>query len=274
MTQGWNEVAAGVFHRRYDPLDISVCVVRSDDGLLLIDTRCNPREADELITDVAQLDRAPIRWVVNTHAHYDHSFGNQRFADRAAIFGHSLVPAHYAEFERPRLEMWTADPAAQSQYDWHGVELTPPSDLIDTPTELNLGSRRVLLLPLGRGHTDTDLVVSVPDAGVWIVGDVIEQSGPPMYGSGSFPFDWPDQLDALSGLIGSDDVVIPGHGSPVDRDFVRDQGKTLRIIAEGIRESHARDEPLEYVAERLADATDFPLEIIEAAVVRGYALLA
>lgn len=52
-------------------------MVRGADGLLLVDTRCNPREADEIVADIEELGRAPIRWVVNTHAHYDHSFGNQ-----------------------------------------------------------------------------------------------------------------------------------------------------------------------------------------------------
>lgn len=76
----WTEVADGVFHRRYDPLDISVCLVRGTDGLLLVDTRRNPREAEETAADAALVSDQPLRWVVNTHAHYDHTFGTQRFA--------------------------------------------------------------------------------------------------------------------------------------------------------------------------------------------------
>lgn len=67
---GWNEVAAGVFQRRYQPLDVSVCVV---------DTRSSPRQADELLTDLRELGGLPVRWVVSTHADFDHCFGNQRF---------------------------------------------------------------------------------------------------------------------------------------------------------------------------------------------------
>src|SRR5690554_5241901 len=96
----WNEVADRVYQRRYDPLDISVCVVAGSNGLLLVDTRCNPREAIEVVADVAELSPAPIRWVANTHAHYDHSFGNQVFAD-AAIYGHSRISQHFAEYEGP-----------------------------------------------------------------------------------------------------------------------------------------------------------------------------
>lgn len=269
----WTEIADGVFHRRYDPLDISVCLVRGADGLLLVDTRCNAREAEEIVADAAQLGDQPIRWVVNTHAHYDHTFGNQRFTDGTAIYGHRLIPDHFAAYEAPRLAAWLADPGPQPQHDWRGVTLTPPTHPVSAATTLDIGGRQVLLLPLAPGHTDTDLVVHVPDAGVWIVGDVIEESGPPMYGSGAFPFGWPGVLKDLAARIGVGDVVIPGHGRPVGRDFVLEQARTLRLVADAISESVARSEPIEFVAERIAAANPLPLQMAEAAVLRGYALL-
>lgn len=269
----WTEIADGVFHRRYEPLDISICLVRGADGLLLVDTRCNPREADEIVADAALIGDQPIRWVVNTHAHYDHTFGNQRFARNSSIYGHHLIPAHFDAYESPRLAAWAADPAAQPQHDWTGVELTGPTHPVSAPTALNIGGREVLLLPQPPGHTDTDLVLHVPDAGVWMVGDVVEESGPPMYGSGAFPFGWPGVLDDLAARVDDGDVVVPGHGRPVGRDFVRGQARTLRLVADTITDAFARAEPIEFVAERLAAATPLPLDMAEAAVLRGYALL-
>ena len=76
------------------------------------------------------------------------------------------------------------------------------------------------LVPLGRGHTDNDLVVHVRDANTWIVGDVVEATVPPMFGSGCFPLDLPMTLGGLLEEIGSADVIIPGHGPPVGREFV------------------------------------------------------
>jgi glyoxylase-like metal-dependent hydrolase (beta-lactamase superfamily II) len=269
----WNEVSDRVYQRRYDPLDISVSVVAGEDGLLLVDTRCNPREADEVRSDVAALSSLPIRWVANTHAHYDHSFGNQRFPD-AEIFGHHLTAKHFAEYEQPRLAAWAADPSAQPQYGWHGVELTPPTVPVSAVQELDLGNRPVRLHPLSPGHTDTDLVVEIPDAATWLVGDILEQSGPPMYGSGSFPLDWPGVLDRLAESISPGDVLIPGHGSPIDRAFLLDQATVLHIVADGIRSSFDQSEPVESASERVASASRLPLEIVESAVLRGYTLLA
>jgi len=269
----WIEVSDRVYQRRYEPLDISVCVVAGDDGLLLVDTRCNPREADEVRSDVATLSALPIRWVANTHAHYDHSFGNQQFAD-AEIVGHHLIPQHFAEYEQPRLEAWTADPSAQPHYDWHGVRLTPPTTLVSAVHELDLGNRRVRFHPLPPGHTDTDLVVEIPDAATWLVGDVLEQSGPPMYGSGSFPLDWPGVLDSLAASVAPGDILIPGHGSQVDRAFLLEQAAVLHVVADGIRSSFEQSEPVESASERVASASRLPLEIVESAVLRGYTLLA
>ena len=269
----WNEVADRVYQRRYDPLDISVCLVAGDEGLLLIDTRCNPREAAEILDDVPAVSPLPIRWVANTHAHYDHSFGNQAFP-HAQIYGHHLIPRHYDDFESRRLAAWTADPQASPQYDWRDVVLTPPTVPVSAITDLDLGGRIVRFHPLAPGHTDTDLVIEIPDARTWLVGDVIEQSGPPMYGSGSFPLDWPAVLDTLAETVRQGDILIPGHGAPVDHAFLVDQAGVLRIVADGIRQSFDRSEPIESASERVASASRLPLEIVESAVLRGYTLLA
>lgn len=272
MTE-WLNVADRVWQARYQPIDVSICIVRGDDGLLLVDTRCNPREAAEIMSDVQELGLGSIRWVVNTHAHYDHSFGNQVFAPSATIYGHHRVPAHFREFERPRLLNWSADPSAQPQYDWAGVALTPPHILVDGQLSLDIGGRIVNLIALPPAHTDTDLVVHIPDAACWLVGDLIEESGPPMYGSGSFPFAWPDVVRTLSEKIGSTDVIVPGHGNVVDRDFLRDQAKQLEIVAREIRAAHAADRELEATSALIAAASGLPQNIVEPAVQRGYAQL-
>lgn len=266
----WTEIADGVWHARYQPIDISTVFVRGADGLLLVDTRCNPREAAELAADVEALNMGPIRWVVNTHAHYDHSFGNQIFADTATIHGHHRIPAHFRDFEQPRLSAWTADPAAQPQYDWADVELTPPHVLLDETIELNLGGRTVRLIPLPPGHTDTDLVVHVPDAACWIVGDIVEESGPPMFGSGSFPFTWPRVIRDLAGQLGANDLVIPGHGKPVDRQFMLRQAAELGAVADAITEAHAQRLDAAAATTRIAAESGLPEEIVAPAVRRGY----
>ncbi len=235
----WVEVADRVYHRRYDPFDVSICVVRGADGLLLVDTRSSHREARRLRDDLA-LFGSPVRWVVNTHAHFDHTFGNAVFGGRSGdvpIYGHSLVPRHLAEHEAATLAEWVATGNGPVE-GLEEVRITPPDRLVGDMSQLDLGDRAVHMLHLGRGHTDGDLVLQVPDAACWVVGDLLEESGPPAYGSDSFPMEWPDTLATLLNRTGDDATLVPGHGRAVGRPFAERQHADVRVVAELITELH------------------------------------
>jgi glyoxylase-like metal-dependent hydrolase (beta-lactamase superfamily II) len=273
---GWDEVADGVFQRRYNPLDVSVCVIRGAAGFAVVDTRSSPQQADEVRADLRELGRQPVRWVINTHAHFDHTFGNQRFGAgsdlNVPIYGHVLIPAHLDRYERPRLAEWIArgeEPAEE----WRAVVITPPTELVGDRHTLDLGDRAVEMFHLGRGHTDNDLLLRIPDAAAWLLGDVIEESGPPCYGSGCFPLDWPETVTRLLALTGDGEVLVPGHGAPVDAAFVRAQREQLAGVAELIRELHGEGVPVEKAAQAGGDRWPLPVAGLAPAIEEGYAQL-
>jgi glyoxylase-like metal-dependent hydrolase (beta-lactamase superfamily II) len=72
------------------------------------------------------------------------------------------------------------------------------------------------------------VLVHVPDAGVVFAGDTVEQGAPPSVGSDAVPAEWPVLLDRLLAL--APDIVVPGHGEPVDATFVRAQREYLRAL--------------------------------------------
>jgi glyoxylase-like metal-dependent hydrolase (beta-lactamase superfamily II) len=271
----WTEVSAGVFVRPYPQDDLTITVIRGASGLLLVDTASSPTDAARIQSDAEQLGE--LVGIVNTHAHYDHTFGNQHFRAPAAklpIYGHHRVPAHLAAFEAPRLAAWRTDPGSEPPREWHDVVITPPTTLVHERTWIDLGDRDVELIPLDAGHTDGDVVIRVPARGAeasdtWIVGDVIEEPGPPMYGSGCFPIRWPATLSSLLDEVGDDDVIIPGHGRPVTRAFGRAQLAVLAATADVIRRHHDAGDD---VARALRDPEDwaYPVAALELAVRRGY----
>ncbi|KRC62372.1 hypothetical protein ASE14_00550 [Agromyces sp. Root81] len=272
----WLTVAPGIHQRRYDPFDISIVVIEGADGLLLVDTRVQPSEAEELAADLADRFDRPVRWVVNTHAHFDHTFGNQVFgpgtATDAAIYGHANTFAHFAEFEAPRLAAWRADPSREPERQWADVVLTPPTHPLVEPFMLNLGDRLVELRPQPPAHTDTDLVLFVPGERVWILGDLIEESGPLMYGSGSYPLDWPGVLDDLVSAMRPGDRVVPGHGRVVDRAFVERQAAELALIADRFRVAYDVGlTPVEALAAH--DDWSIPVDALGGAVERAFRML-
>ena len=239
--EGWREVAAGVFQRRYQPFDVTVCAVVGADGIAVVDTRCSLAEARELREQLRQLSAAPVRWVVNTHAHFDHVWGNAEFtAPRqlppAQLWAHRAAAAAMAcsrDGGDPGATAHKARLAQDPVWAERMAELVEvvPEHTVTAAHTLDLGDRELRLLHPGRGHTDGDLVLHLPDTDTLLVGDLVEQSGPPAFGSDSYPLDWAPTLDALLAAAGPETVLVPGHGDPVGTGFVRAQRDRIRAVA-------------------------------------------
>ncbi len=212
----WNEVGDGVFVRRYAWLSITIGAIVGDDGVLIVDTRATHEQARELIEDLAGLTDLPVRWVVNTHYHWDHCWGNAMFRT-AELWGHSNTRLRLLEHgEQARRRV-----IAQLPVEYHQVvrevEIVPPEHTFSERVSLDVG-RSVDLRYHGRGHTDSDITVGVGD--VLFAGDLIEQAAPPSFDD-SFPLDWPEALEGVLDQVRG--PVVPGHGDPVDRAFVVQQ---------------------------------------------------
>jgi glyoxylase-like metal-dependent hydrolase (beta-lactamase superfamily II) len=228
VTSVWREVGDRVWVRRYESLDQTIGVIGGDTGLVVIDTRSSHRLADELRADLEQLPGS-LAAVVNTHGHWDHVFGNARFIP-APIWGHVRCAAMIIERgEEMRIRAQRAYP-----FETIGeVVLTPPTELFTESATLDLGDRQVELRYLGRGHTDNDIVVVVPDASVLFAGDLLEDAPAPGFGD-SYPIDWVAAGRALLDLV--EGVVVPGHGDPFDIAFAERQVADLAVLTELAKE--------------------------------------
>ena len=206
----WREVAPGVHVAVAEPESVNLGLVVGATSALVVDTGSSPAQGAAVRESVSSVTDLPLAAVAITHWHYDHAFGLAGFRGVTTI-GHETVRARLCSAE-------AAHEAARLGVD--PADLIGPGREIALATSVDLGDRRVEIAHLGRGHTDGDLVVVVPDADVVFAGDLIESAGPPSYGSDSYPTEWPGTLDALIGLMTSRTVAVPGHGEPVDREFV------------------------------------------------------
>ena len=93
----------------------------------------------------------------------------------------------------------------------------------------------------------------VPDADVVLAGDLVEESAArgtcPASARDCYPLEWPHSLDIVLGLITPATVVVPGHGAPVDREFVEVQRNDIGIVAETIRDLATRGVPVDEALE-------------------------
>ena len=273
----FTEVADRVWVARHEWFDVNVTVVGSERGLLLVDTHASAAAAREVVDDVRALGRGDVVAVVNTHEHFDHTFGNGTVL---AAYGAVPVHAHEEAAARTvaageRIKALYDEP--ENRDDPHRAEvleteIVPAGETFSSARVLDLGDRAVELLHLGRGHTAGDLVVRVPDADVLLAGDLVEESAvrdaTPGFGSDCYPLEWPLTLDLVLGLLTAGSVVVPGHGAPVGIDFVEQQRGDVGVVAETIRDLAGRGVP---VVEALDAAPwPFPSHYLADAVRRGY----
>ncbi|MHA6630542.1 MBL fold metallo-hydrolase [Pseudonocardia sichuanensis] len=229
MSEGrWIEVGDGVLARRHTELDLTVGLVLGADRALVVDVRGDARQGRELAAAVRAVTTLPLV-VAITHAHFDHCFGAAAFAPAPV---HALprcrdVLAATAAAQRER---WSAHYRGRGDHTTADAlaGTVPPLPDRDAPAVLDLGGRRADLRQLGRGHTDHDLVVAVPDSGVVFAGDLVEHGAPPDL-EDAVVAEWPATLAALLELRPR--VVVPGHGDPVGAAFVDRQRAELAEVA-------------------------------------------
>lgn len=225
----WQELGDGVFRRRWESLDLNVGLIVTESAALVIDTRANHAQADELIDEIRLITQAPVTHLVNTHHHWDHTFGNARFP-AADIVGHVRCRRELIENgEAARRSLLDADWIPEEAKPLFAeVQIAPPEIIFDELLEIELGERVVTLTHLGRGHTDNDIIVEVDN--VVFAGDLVEEGAPPQFGD-AHPREWPGTLDRLIARVSG--VVVPGHGDVVDREFIEGQRDQIARAIDG-----------------------------------------
>jgi glyoxylase-like metal-dependent hydrolase (beta-lactamase superfamily II) len=222
----WHEVRSGVYLAVAEPESVNLGVIVGSHQIMLVDTGSSPEQGRTVRESLLAMTDKPLITVVVTHWHFDHSFGLAAFADIQRI-AHESVRARLGSAEAT---------AAAAGLGVNPEELGRPDVEIAVATAIDLGDRRVEIVHIGRGHTDGDLVVVIPDADVLFAGDLIESAGPPAFGPDSVPDEWPATLDGVIGLMSATTLAIPGHGEPVDRRFVFEQrGRIAAHAAEEAR---------------------------------------
>jgi glyoxylase-like metal-dependent hydrolase (beta-lactamase superfamily II) len=265
------EVGDRVWVARHEWWSLNIAVIAGDRGLLVVDTHASEVAAREVIARIGRLGAGPVVGIVNTHEHFDHTFGNAAFRDvdpALAIHAHEVAAERTIRAgERVQAE-YARHPEDRHAAEVMATRIVPADQVFSISRVIDLGDRAVELSYHGRAHTGGDAIVQVPDARVTVMGDLIEESAPPVYGPDSFPLDWPATVAEIEPTLRSDSVIVPGHGAVVNRAFFRRQAEHLTRVAATIRALHAADVPLEVA---LA-SSEWPWDpaVLRHAVERGY----
>jgi glyoxylase-like metal-dependent hydrolase (beta-lactamase superfamily II) len=203
----------------------------TDAGLVVVDTKNIGQPIyDALMAQIRTVSDKPVKYVIDTHNHGDHSGNNARFAAAGAeVIGQKNAPARYT-------------PAANGR-----EAAAPPTSTYDTRRTLRLGGKRVELYHFGPGHTDNDTVVYFPDLKVVAMGDLFTIATPFINypGGGSVL----GAQKALKEVMKLDfDTVVPGHGfDPVPRERLARYIADLDRVIAATRKAIAAGTPKEQI---------------------------
>jgi cyclase len=237
-------------------------VIVNADHTMLVDTSVTPAAARALVAQIKdELTPKPIRYVFNSHYHFDHAHGNQIFGDEVEIVGHEYIrrmhltnvlqqrtnksftdvlPGQIAQLkqriaqatdarERATLETTLGVTEAHDKATQE-VVVKPPNVTFTDSMAIHKGGREVQLLFLGRGHTGGDTMVFLPAERIVFTGDFFEGrpgAGVLSYLGDSFIDEWPASLERLKAV--DFDVIVPGHGTPLrERKQIDDFQNYLR----------------------------------------------
>lgn len=240
VEDGWVEIGDRVFVRRYEFYDQNIGVILGDGEALVIDTRSTYPQAREIQAHLRDLTAFPVTVVVDTHGHFDHAFGNALFRP-ATIWGHDRCVTFMERTGEARKAAIGRDEPTLAP-DLPEVVIDPPDRTFAETATVEVGGRPVELAYLGRGHTDHDIVITVPGTDVLFAGDLVEQGNVPFFGDG-YPLDWVATSAALAERVTG--VIVPGHGDHLGRAFADGQARSIAALVSLAREVHAGERTLD-----------------------------
>jgi len=245
-------------------LDGNSIAVMSNDGVLVFDTNGTPAASAAILAEIRRLTDKPVRYVVNSHWHWDHWYGTETYVNAfpdVRIVTHeknrAMMMGPAVEFNKPGLETQlpgyiqnlekraASDPKVQSLLEADrlfleqkkNVRLAFPNLTFSDRLTLEMGDRHIEVLNFGRGVTPGDTLVYLPREKVLLLGDLIVN--PITFALSGYPSEWLKVLERVDALDAT--IIVTGHGAPLrDKQLLHATMEVFRVLLREGKAAKAR----------------------------------
>ena len=183
-------------------------IIIGKDSIVVIDTMVSSKEAKRFIRDIRTISRKPIRYVVNTHYHLDHAFGNSEFAKLGATVI-AQENAKKAMENSAKETLKNIEAYGLSPKDMKGTTAAYPIFTYGDRMTIDMGNQQIELIHARYSHTDGDTLVYLPSKKVLFAGDILFTNYHPFLAEGNIE-EWAKELDEIKAM--DVEKIIPGHG--------------------------------------------------------------
>lgn len=222
-------------------------IIIGRDGVAVIDTLMTAKEAKGFLADIRKITDKPIKYVVNTHYHPDHTFGNGVFADAGAIvISHKIGKMDQESKSEPALK--SAASFGLTEDDTAGTKLSYPVIAFDGTMQIDLGGVKIELIPMLDTHSSDSLLVYVPQAKAAFSGDILFTGYHPFLGEGNIE-NWARALDEIATM--DIEKIIPGHGPVSSKKDLAEMKDYLILFDRKAKELSAKSNDPEAIAKEI-----------------------
>lgn len=222
-------------------------IIIGKDGIIVVDTLISAKEATRFIQDIRKISDKPIKYVINTHYHLDHSFGNSGFERMGTvIISHAADKANLMSSGEATLK--NAKAYGLTEDDMAGTKIAYPVLSFTDSLQIDLGDQKVDLIYTGPSHTGGSILVYLSDKKVLFAGDILFTGYHPFIADGDIE-GWLKTLDTIMAL----DIltIIPGHGPVSRKQDVRDMKDYLIAFDKKAKELTSRSQDIEYIVSEM-----------------------
>ncbi|HEX8949382.1 MAG TPA: MBL fold metallo-hydrolase, partial [Dissulfurispiraceae bacterium] len=218
-------------------------VIIGKERIAVVDTLVSVKEARRFIRDIQILNARVIRYVVNTHSHLDHTFGNLEFKKiGAVIIAHENCKSNMEK--NSGTAMRNARAYGLTDKELEGTEILYPMVTFSDRMEIDLGEQPVELIYPGHTHTDDSIMVYVPNQKVLFAGDILFTNYYPNMRDSDVDR-WIKVLDYI--LTMDVEKIVPGHGPVSTKKDIQDMKDYLIAFDRKAKELCAQSNDLDYI---------------------------